>query len=148
MRSLAALDAKPINILLVEDDDSDAEAVRRAFESTRIIYRIWRAVDGVDALEMLRGTNGKKKAPSPFLLLIDLDLPRMNGIELLRALRADKALRHLISFVLSASRRPDHMKAAYDLNVAGYICKTAAGRDLLNLVNLVDGYRRAVEAPN
>jgi CheY-like chemotaxis protein len=138
---------RPLNILLVEDDDGDAKAVRRAFEKARIANPILRAVDGIEALDVMRGTAEKKKLLSPYLLLVDLNMPRMNGIQLVQALRADDSLRHAIVFVLTTSRRQEDKIAAYDLNVAGYILKATAGQDFLNLVNLVDCYGRIVELP-
>ena len=139
--------SKPLNILLVEDDDGDAKAVQRAFQKAKIANPIMRAVDGVEALEMLRGANGRVKLLSPYLLLVDLNLPRMNGIQFIQALRQDEELRHSIVFVLTTSKRDEDKFAAYDLNVAGYILKETAGRDFLNLVSLLDCYWRIVELP-
>jgi CheY-like chemotaxis protein len=96
---------------------------------------------------MLKGINGKERAPSPLLLLVDLNLPRMNGLQLVQALRADEDLRHSIAFILSTSKREEDRMAAYDLNVAGYIVKETAGYDPHSLVDLVDSYRRIVELP-
>jgi CheY-like chemotaxis protein len=138
---------KSINILLVEDDDGDAKAVQRSFRKANIPYPILRAVDGIEALEMLKGTNGRPKAPTPLLLLVDLNLPRMNGLQFIQTLREDEELRHSIAFVLTTSKREQDKKAAYDLNVAGYIVKETAGQDFLNLLNLVESYRRIVEIP-
>jgi CheY-like chemotaxis protein len=143
----AMIDGSPLNILLVEDDDGDAKALQRAFKKAKIANPILRAVDGIEAIEMLKGTNGKKKAPSPILLLVDLNMPRMNGIQLLQALRKDEDLRHSMVFVLTTSKRDEDKTAAYDLNVAGYVVKATAGEDFLNLVNLVDLYWRVVELP-
>jgi len=138
---------EPFNILLVEDDDGDAKAVRRAFAKAKVAHQILRAVDGVEALDMMRGTAGKTKLLSPYVMLVDLNLPRMKGIQLVKALRADDKLRHAIVFVLSTSGREEDKIAAYDLNVAGYILKATLGRDFLNLVDLMDCYRRIVELP-
>jgi CheY-like chemotaxis protein len=147
MNAPAATIERPVNILLVEDDDGDAKAVQRSFRKAKIPYPILRAVDGIEALEMLRGTNGKTKAPSPLMLLVDLNLPRMNGLQFIQTLRADADLRHSIAFILTTSKREQDKKAAYDLNVAGFIVKETAGQDFLNLLNLVDSYRRIVEIP-
>jgi CheY-like chemotaxis protein len=140
-------DVNPLNILLVEDDDGDAKAVQRAFQKAKIANPIIRAVDGMEALDILRGTNGKAKPPSPFILLVDLNMPRMNGIQLVKSLREDKDLRHSIAFILTTSRSDEDKVAAYDFNVAGYIVKSTAGQDFLNLVSLLDCYWRIVEMP-
>jgi CheY-like chemotaxis protein len=136
---------KSLNILLVDDDDGDAKSVQRAFQRAKIANPIVRAVDGVEALEILRGENGKARPPSPCILLVDLNMPRMNGIEFVKALRADRGLRHSVVFILTTSKREEDIVAAYDLNVAGYIVKETAGLDFLNLVTLMDYYWRVVE---
>jgi CheY-like chemotaxis protein len=104
-------------------------------------------VDGMEALEMLRGTNGRTKLPSPCVMLVDLNMPRINGIQFIQALRTDKALHRSVVFVLTTSKRDEDKLAAYDLNVAGYIVKATAGADFMNLVNLVECYWRIVELP-
>jgi CheY-like chemotaxis protein len=80
-------------------------------------------------------------------MLVDLSMPRMNGIELLTALRADPTLHKTVVFVLTTSYRDEDLDAAYGLNVAGYIVKEKAGEDFLRLFNLVDSYWRIVELP-
>ena len=138
---------RQLRILLVDDDDGDARAVQRAFSKARIANPFRRAIDGIDALEILRGENGKEQLLSPRLLLVDLNMPRMNGIELVAALRADPILKTLVVFILTTSYRPEDMAAAYDLNVAGYILKEKAGEDFMRLCGLVDNFWRIVELP-
>ena len=138
---------KALSILLVEDDDGDAKAIERAFKKAKIANTIVRAVDGVEALDILRGTNGKTKPPSPSILLVDLNMPRMNGIQLVKALREDEALRNSIVFILTTSKQDEDKTAAYALNVAGYVLKQRAGEDFLSLVGLIDHYWRIVEMP-
>ena len=147
MAAIASLNGNPVTIVLVEDDDGDARAVQRAFRKAKVANLMLRAVDGVEALTMLRGTNRKEKTASPYILLVDLNLPKMNGIEFIKKLREDEDLRHSIVFVLTTSKRDEDKMAAYDLNVAGYILKETAGQDFLKLVNLVDCYWRIVEMP-
>ena len=84
---------KTVHVLLVEDNDVDREAVRRAFTRHRIANPIYDARDGVEALELLRGMADKPRLPRPFLILLDINMPRMSGIELLHELRADPDLR-------------------------------------------------------
>jgi CheY-like chemotaxis protein len=147
MNLITAPDAVPLNILLVDDDDGDAMAVRRTFAKSKISNPIRRAIDGIEALDILRGENGKDKLEFPRLLLVDLNMPRMNGIELLEALRGDDKLRTSVAFILTTSKRDEDMMAAYDLNVAGYILKEKAGEDFLRLCGLLDSYWRIVELP-
>jgi CheY-like chemotaxis protein len=113
----------------------------------KIANNIVRASDGIEALEMLRGTNGKTQTPTPLILLIDLNMPRMNGIELVQALRRDESLRRSIVYILTISERDEDKTAAYDLNVAGYVTKAKAADDFMNLVTLLDYYVCLVELP-
>src|SRR5690349_5040299 len=147
MNIINPIATRPLNILLVEDDDGDAKAVQRAFQRAKVANPLLRAVDGFEALEILRGENGKEKPHLPFIMLVDLNMPRMNGIQLVKALREDTNLRHSIVFILTTSKNEEDMLAAYDLNVAGYIVKETAGHDFLNLVSLMDCYWRIVEIP-
>jgi len=147
MNNLPIHNSKPLSILLVEDDDGDAKALQRAFHKAKIANPIMRAIDGIEALDILKGVNGKTKPASPYMLLIDLNMPRMNGIQLVQAIRQDEILRPAVVFILTTSKREEDMMAAYDLNVAGYIVKETAGHDFLNLVSLLDAYWRIVEMP-
>jgi DNA-binding NarL/FixJ family response regulator len=80
-------------------------------------------------------------------MLVDLNMPRMNGIEFVQALRDDRELQRSIVFILTTSKRDEDKIAAYDLNVAGYIAKATAEDDIRNLVSLLDSYGRIVELP-
>lgn len=147
MKSLITHSQIPLNILLIEDDDGDAIAVQRAFQKAAIVNRIARAVDGIEAMDLLRGIHGKEILAPPIILLVDLNMPRMNGIEFLKALRQDVVLHSSIVFILTTSNREEDRLAAYDLNVAGYITKAKAAEDFLNLVNMVGIYEQIVEFP-
>jgi CheY-like chemotaxis protein len=137
----------PIRILLVEDDDGDAKAVERTFLKARIANPILRVRDGVEAMEMLKGTDQQPRLEPPYLLLVDLNMPRMNGIQLVSAIREDPGLRETIIFMLTTSNRVEDKQAAYFMHVTGYILKERAGEDFLKLFNLVDTYWRIVEMP-
>ncbi len=136
-----------VSILLVDDDDVDAETVERAFRKAKITNPIYRASDGVEALEMLRGTGGREPIPYPHLILLDLKMPRMGGLKFLEALRNDPALRENVVFVLTTSAAEQDRLAAYENFVAGYIIKSQAGRDFTALIDLLDIYWRVVELP-
>ena len=136
-----------ITIFLVEDDDIDAEAVKRAFRKQRIANPVVRARDGVQALAMLRDNDPAPAVPRPFIILLDLKMPRMDGIEFLRELRDDPALRRSIVFVLTTSDDDRDKWAAYDKNIAGYLVKARVGKDFINLVNMLGHYWRYIEFP-
>jgi CheY-like chemotaxis protein len=147
MKDPITAEKRPLDILLIDDDDMDARAVERAFRKAKIGNTIIRAMDGMEALEMLKGENGRTKPPSPCIMLVDLNMPRMNGIEFVQALRDDRELQRSIVFILTTSKRDEDKIAAYDLNVAGYIAKATAEDDIRNLVSLLDSYGRIVELP-
>jgi len=136
-----------VRILLVDDNDVDVEAVQRAFARSRIANPLIVAQDGLDALDILRGTNGRTQIERPFLILLDLSMPRMNGVEFLDALRADPALRDTIVFVLTTSSSDEDKVASYNHNVAGYIVKSEVGEGFIRLISLLDHFWRVVEFP-
>jgi len=138
---------RSVNILLVEDNAVDQEAIQRAFKRHRIANPIHVAADGIDALALLRGTDGHTKLPRPYLVLLDLNLPRLNGVELLREIRSDPELHDSIVFVLTTSKRDEDRMASYDLNVAGYVVKSDVGAGFIRLIELLDHYWRIVEFP-
>ncbi|MBX3180167.1 MAG: response regulator [Candidatus Hydrogenedentes bacterium] len=137
----------PVHLLLVEDDDIDAMAVKRALREYRVANPLTLARDGLEALEFLRG-NGKRKAiPRPNLVLLDINMPRMNGLEFLQALRDDPDLSDTVVFVLTTSSREEDVTAAYRKNIAGYMTKQNAGKDFLSLFNMLSEYWRIVIFP-
>lgn len=134
----------PINILVVEDDMVDAMNVRRAFEKGRISNPLYFARDGVVALAMLR--SGAVPATRR-LILLDINMPRMNGIELLRELRADPELRGTPVVVLTTSDHDRDRVQAYDLNVAGYLLKPVTFTSFVDLMSALNRYWTLVEFP-
>lgn len=138
---------RTVTVLLVEDNVIEQEAVRRAFVRERISNPIVSAVDGVEALARLRGAPGVEPVERPYLILLDLNMPRMNGLELLTELRADPELKDSIVFVLTTSRSDEDRVASYNFNVAGYIVKSDVGAGFVRLIGLLDHYWRVVELP-
>lgn len=112
-----------VTILLVEDDQVDQELVRRKFKAVNITNPLYIANDGVEALDMLRGYHKHKPLPQPCLVLLDINLPRMSGFEMLRVMRGDPQLRKNVVFMLSTSTRQIDINLAYDLYAAGYFNK-------------------------
>jgi len=137
----------PVNVLLVEDDEVDAKAILRSFRQSHIANRVERARDGIEALAALRGST-HVKVERPHIVLLDIHLPRMTGLEFLAHLRADSELHDTIVFVLSSSRDESDRDVAYQHNVAGYIVKSKAGPEFLELNAMLGAYWRLVELPN
>lgn len=140
MERSAAL--KPFSILVVEDDDVDAMAIERAFRRAKNTSPIHRALSGIEALEMLRGENGKTPLPAPHLLLVDINMPRMNGFDFLQELRSDEKLKPATVFVLTTSSRERDRIAAQMFNVAGYILKEELEKDFSMLMDILSAEGR------
>lgn len=137
-----------IHILLVEDDEIDAEVIMRGFYAQRIANPFTLVSDGIEALGVLRGANGFPRLPRPYMILLDINMPRMNGLEFLEVLRADPELAQSVVFVLTTSNRDEDMMAAYKHQIAGYLLKSRAGKDFVDLITLLDSYWRIVEFPS
>jgi CheY-like chemotaxis protein len=135
-------------ILLVDDDAIDVAAIRRAFRKLEIVNPIAVARNGIEALDMLRGENGQAKLETPFLILLDLNMPRMGGIEFLKELRADLELRRTLVFVMTTSAAEDDRERAYEYNVAGYVLKDRPGQTFLQSIAALESYWSAIELPD
>jgi CheY-like chemotaxis protein len=133
-----------LNILLVEDDMVDVMNVRRAFERNRIINPLHVAQNGVEALQALR--SGQVPADRR-LVLLDLNMPRMNGIEFLRHVRSDPDLNLIPVVVLTTSTDEKDKLEAYNLNVAGYLVKPVTFVDFVELMATLNKYWSLVEYP-
>ena len=117
------MEEKVVNILLVEDDEVDVMNVKRAFKRNRITNPLFVAGNGLKALAMLRGQveDGPKIPDTRRIILLDINMPKMNGIEFLQELRQDPALAPTPVIVLTTSDEDQDRIEAYKLNVAGYI---------------------------
>ncbi len=134
--------SRVVTILLVEDDEVDIKALKWAFEKLKVANPLVIARDGVEALEVL------KDLPRPYLIITDINMPRMNGIELIRKVRQSPELRDAIVFVLTTSNDEQDKIDAYDLNVAGYMLKTDMGTSFSRAISLIDNYWKVVEFPD
>ena len=135
---------KTLNILLVEDDQVDVMNVKRAFDRNRIHNPLFVAGDGIEALEALRSGRVPRERR---LVLLDLNMPRMNGIEFLRELRADGDL-HLTPVVVLTTSDDERDKIdAYNLNVAGYLLKPVTFVSFVETMATLNKYWALVELP-
>ena len=138
------MSALPIQILLVEDDEVDIMTVKRCFEQAHISNPLYVASDGLEALETLRSgeiPNGRR------LVLLDLNMPRMNGIDFLRELRADPKLHATPVVVLTTSAAEQDKLDAYDLNIAGYLVKPVKFSAFGELIVTLNKFWSLVELP-
>ena len=132
------------HILVVEDVDVDAEAILRAFQKRKITNPCTVVKNGVEALKLLRGQN-VAALNRPYIILLDINMPQMNGFEFLEELRKDEALKRSIVFMLTTSNRDEDKITAYDKQIAGYLLKSHVGKDYANLIALLESYGRVVE---
>lgn len=140
-------DPTKVNILLVDDDDVAAEAVVRSLRKHAMDFPVTLAHDGIEALEILRGTHPDLSIEKPYLILLDLNMPRMNGFEFLQDIRRDKQLHDSIVFVLTTSDFESDKTRAYNEHIAGYMVKSAVGPQFAKLAALLDNYRNTVALP-
>ena len=141
------MEVNGVTLVLIEDDQVDAEAIQRAFRKQKIANPFIVFQDGVEALEALRGAPGVAEVPRPYIILLDINMPRMNGLEFLRTLRDDPHLGRSIVFVLTTSERDEDKLEAYGNHVAGYVVKSRAGEDFLKVIQMLRAYWRIIEFP-
>jgi len=138
---------KTVTILVVEDDDLDFKAFQRALKEVRLANPVVRATDGLEALEILRGENGHEKINRPYMIMLDLSMPRMGGLEFLDEIRIDPDLTGSIVFVLTSSASDYDVTEAYKRHIAGYITKGSPENGIEEAIKMIDHFWRVVEFP-
>ena len=139
-----------MNILLVDDDSVDRMAIVRGFRKHKIDCTIVECENGQEALEVLHGRGSKPPPPRPFITLLDLNMPVMNGIEYLNAVRMeedDKSIRDSVVFVLTTSSAEEDKRQAYANGIAGYIVKSDFDTGFTNIVGMLEAYDSVVQYP-
>lgn len=135
-----------IRILLVEDDEVDIMNVQRAFRKNNIANPLVVANNGVEALRILREAIAKRNEFFKIVML-DLNMPKMGGIEFLKQVRADPVLKPLSVFVMTTSNEESDKRAAYDLNIAGYIIKPLSFDNFVHTISVLKHYWQLCERP-
>ena len=133
--------SKPI--LLAEDDDVDAMTVKRAFKDLQVANKLVRAADGEQMLEYLRTENSEE----PCLILLDLNMPKMNGIEFLKVAKADEALKRIPVIVLTTSSDERDVVESFELGAAGYMVKSVDYEKFVDVISTIDQYWTLSELP-
>ncbi len=147
-RSPVMTTTQHLNILLVEDDDVDVMNVQRALTKNNATATLYRAANGIEALAMLRsGSHISQNDNSKLLILLDLNMPKMGGLEFLKELRADPVLHKLPVVVLTTSMQDSEIAAAYEYHVAGYIIKPIAFSSFVKKIDALSCYWSMSELP-
>lgn len=143
------MEERVVNILLVEDDEVDVMNITRAFQRSNITNPLYVAGNGVEALEMLRGTKDSKPIipNTRRIILLDINMPKMNGIEFLNELRSDPQLAPTPVVVLTTSDEDQDRMEAYKLNVAGYILKPVTFSSFAEVMAALNRYWTLCEMP-
>jgi len=142
---MSILNVIPMTILLVEDDEVDIMNVKRAFKKNNISNPLVIAHNGLEALDILRST--AVDAPKPKIVLLDLNMPKMGGIEFLKEIRQDPDLTFLSVFVMTTSNEDGDKIDAFNLNVAGYILKPLSMDRFIAAVSTLNSYWTLCEFP-
>jgi CheY-like chemotaxis protein len=133
--------AQPFDILLIEDEPADANLVRAALKQNKVFCKLHHVTDGVEALAFLRHEgDAYRTAPRPDLILLDLNMPRMNGRELLSAVKSDEALASIPIVVLTTSDAERDVLASYQLGAASYITKPVDMDRFIAAIRQIDSY--------
>ena len=137
---MAAVEQEPIEILLVEDNEPDLDLTMEALQSGKLRNRIHVARDGIEALEFLRRQGKHASAPRPHLVLLDLNMPRMDGREVLEEVAKDDKLRQLPIIVLTSSEADKDVLASYKLGCNSYIVKPVDFEGFCRVIQSMTGY--------
>ncbi|MBB5867661.1 CheY-like chemotaxis protein [Allocatelliglobosispora scoriae] len=140
MTQLFARESTPIDVLLVEDDPGDVLMTREAFEEHKVGNRLNVVNDGVDALAYLRKEGGYADATTPDLILLDLNLPRRDGREVLLEIKQDPELCHIPVVVLTTSAAEEDILRSYRLHANAYVTKPVDFETFINVVRQIDEF--------
>jgi CheY-like chemotaxis protein len=133
-------DVQPIEVLLVEDDPGDVLLTREAFEDHKVRNSLHVVNNGVEAMAFLRREGEYAAAPTPDLILLDLNLPRMDGREVLAAIKADEVLRRIPVVVLTTSEAEEDVLRSYHLHANAYVTKPVDFDRFIDVVRRIDEF--------
>jgi CheY-like chemotaxis protein len=131
---------RPIEVLLVEDDQGDILLTKEAFDFNKVRNRLNVVNDGEQAMAYLRREDGYADAPRPDLILLDLNLPRMSGMEVLREVKADSTLRTIPVVILTTSEAEEDIIHSYQLHANAYVSKPVDFEQFIRVVRQIDDF--------
>ena len=134
------MNVRPIELLLIEDSEPDVRLTMEALREAKVKNRLWVVEDGVEAMAFLRQQNGHADAPRPDLILLDLNLPRKDGREVLREIKADESLKRIPVVVLTTSRSEEDVLRAYELHANCYITKPVDFNRFMEVVKSIEDF--------
>ncbi len=141
------MEFEPVKFLIVDDDEVSIMKIMRAIKKSNFANPVSVAKDGVEALEILRGDRNHERLTPPYIVTLDINMPRMDGHEFLEEIRSDDQLRNVVVFVLTTSDNENDISTAYDKNVAGYILKERSEESLLEKINMIESFSSLVILP-
>ena len=137
---MSAKESRPIEILMVEDSPDDVELTREALKDAKLHIELYVAEDGIEALAFLRRVNGQGQVPRPDLILLDLNMPRMDGREVLAEIKADEALACIPVVVLTTSQAEEDILKSYKLHANCYITKPVDFEQFIKIVQAIEDF--------
>jgi len=130
----------PVEILLAEDNPGDVKLTKKALEQGQVLNNLHVVDDGVEAMAYLRQDDGYEDAKRPDLLLLDLNMPRMDGREVLEAVKSDDSLRRIPVVVLTSSEAEEDIVQSYDLHANAYLTKPVDFDGFLDIVGRIEDF--------
>lgn len=141
------MESEKMKFVVIDDDEIDREVIRRALRKIGSESQIVEAENGIDALQLLRGTPDQAPLAKPYVIILDLNMPQMNGFEFLDELRRDSDLKYTSIFVLSTSNAASDKEQAHSRCISGYIVKSQQNEGFLDAMSMLDQYQQVTELP-
>lgn len=132
--------ARPVEILLVEDNEGDVLLTQEAFSEAKIANHIHVAMDGAEALEFLRKEDKYSDAKTPDMVLLDLNLPKKNGKEVLEEIKKDNNLKHIPVIIMTSSKSEEDVIKTYDLHANSYVVKPVNLEKFVHIVEAIENF--------
>ena len=134
------MNVNPIELLLVEDSEPDVRLTIEALREAKVKNRLWVVEDGVEAMEFLRREGRHADVPRPDLILLDLNLPRKDGRQVLKEIKSDDALKRIPVVILTTSKSEEDVLRAYDLHANCYITKPVDFNRFMDVVKSIEDF--------